>query len=324
MRKQSSIGDGNLIQVTAVPQEAVFDCVVMLPNNVQVPANDELPVEHCKPVKSNPILEKSTRRSMNAKKDEDEDESVLSEGTLFYCSKDPNCTMTFLRHHNMEKHALYGKCHIPKQLSSKQQIQRKFAKKFSVNPEEHVASGSRKVINLINLEAVEVPAILKVAEDDASDFVQGCALQSKRTNKRFSKALINYLNEVYLEGERTKRKATAAQVEKDLRRARDENGKLMFDVDEWLEEIQIKSYFSRLASKKTTKSLTLTNEELDEVLDDAKLQENINDQNAIMESLEEEEPKIDLTKHPMKVAKLYILAFNFWITIVQSILFHYR
>ena len=100
---------------------------------------------------------------------------------------------------------------------------------------------------------------------------------------------------------RTGRKATAVQVEKDIRRARDEHGKLLFDIEMWLEELQIKSYFSRLASKKTSKNVKLENHELDEVLDDAQVQEHVNDQKAIMDILEMEEPNMDLSKHPMKV-----------------------
>lgn len=298
------------MKVKPVKQEAVYECDIILPNNERIPANDDLLQEQCKPQRAHVVKEKKSARKSKANLDQAEEEeeeeegSVLSEGSLFYCTKDPNCTKTFLRHSNLENHILYGKCTFRMELSTKQQLRRNFAKKFSVNPENQVKSGSRAVINLVDLEEVEVPGILNVANLDPSDFKMGCALQAKRTNKRFSKELIKYLNDVFLEGERTKRKATAKQVEKDLRRARGEDGKLLFQCDEWLDELQIKSYFSRLASKKTSKTsktITVTNEDIDEILDNARVQEVVNAQVEIMDVLEEEEEKNDFSKHPLKV-----------------------
>ena len=320
VRKQSLIGNGHELNVKQVKQEAFYECEIVLQNKQTIPADENVPAELCKPRKHHALTEKKKKKQPTTQVEEGSDEELEDteeEGALFYCSKDENCTKTFIRYRHLQQHELFGKCHIPKDLSTIEGMSRSYLKKFSVNPDNFVHAGSKKVINMKDLELVEVPKEFNVAKNDPTMFTMGCALQTKRTNKRFSKKLINFLKEIFLKGERTGRKATPIQTEKDLRRARDENGKLMFECDEWLDELQIKSYFSRLASKKGSKilnmkDLTMTNEDIDEVLDNAEVQQVMNTQNAILETLNQEEVKVDLTKHPMKVSTYLVIVLQFY------------
>ena len=303
VRKQSQIGSGQEIKIKPVKQEAQYECEIVLLNKETIPADDNVLAEFCKPKKHHSLIEKKKQPKRQVAEESNNDEEEDDEGgALFYCSKDENCTKSFIRYRDLQNHELFGKCHIPKLLSTKEAMSRSFLKKYSVNPENYTHAGTKKVINMKDLEITEVPHALNVAKNDPSMFTMGCALQTKRTNKRFSKKLVNYLQEIFLKGERTGRKATAIQTEKDLRRARDDDGKLLFDCDEWLDELQIKSYFSRLASKKRSKKdLTMTAEDIDEVLNEAELEQVMNSQNAILETINEEDVKVDLSKHPMKV-----------------------
>ena len=45
----------------------------------------------------------------------------------------------------------------------------------------------------------------------------------------------------------------------------------------------------------------MTAEDIDEVLNEAELEQVMNSQNAILETMNEEDVKVDLSKHPMKV-----------------------
>ena len=75
----------------------------------------------------------------------------------------------------------------------------------------------------------------------------GTAIYQKGT--RFNAKQKGYLDEKFKIGEQSGHKADPAQVAKDMRHARQEDGNRRFTVDEFLTPQQIKSYFSRAAAK---------------------------------------------------------------------------
>jgi hypothetical protein len=75
----------------------------------------------------------------------------------------------------------------------------------------------------------------------------GWALKGDRKVVRFSVKLKNYLQEVFMAGERTGRRVNPCQVVKNMRVCRDEDGHKLFLPSEYLQQSQITSYFSRLA-----------------------------------------------------------------------------
>ena len=78
---------------------------------------------------------------------------------------------------------------------------------------------------------------------------QGWALRSTKKATRFNAKQKGYLDEKFRIGEQSGHKADPAQVAKDMRHARHEDGNRRFTVDEFLTPQQIKSYFSRAAAK---------------------------------------------------------------------------
>ena len=70
----------------------------------------------------------------------------------------------------------------------------------------------------------------------------------KTTIKREEK---NYLIELFLFGEKTGRKADASEVSKTMRKARNADGSLLFQSDEYLTSMQITSFFSPLTAEKS-------------------------------------------------------------------------
>ena len=68
---------------------------------------------------------------------------------------------------------------------------------------------------------------------------------------RFSKKVKEYLTGKFVIGERTGRKADPAQLEKDMRTARNPSkNERQYSCTEWLTKTQIQSFFSRLAASR--------------------------------------------------------------------------
>ena len=79
----------------------------------------------------------------------------------------------------------------------------------------------------------------------------GWALKSSPRKVRFTqeqkKLLHNYL---YSLGEQTGKKSSGEDVAIQMRRARGQDGKILFAVDDFLTAQKITSYFSRMAAKR--------------------------------------------------------------------------
>jgi hypothetical protein len=86
---------------------------------------------------------------------------------------------------------------------------------------------------------------------------QGWALRQTKKAARFNENQRSYLDEKFNIGVTSGIKADPAQVARDLRHARNDNGDQRFTIDEFLTPQQIKLYFSRKAAKnrKSTKEL---------------------------------------------------------------------
>ena len=76
----------------------------------------------------------------------------------------------------------------------------------------------------------------------------GWALSKPRSNVRFSEKLKEYLTARFSLGERSGRKADAAQVAVDMQNAKNESNERLFSRTEWMTKTQVQSFFSRLAA----------------------------------------------------------------------------
>ena len=74
--------------------------------------------------------------------------------------------------------------------------------------------------------------------DSVEELHEGDALKRKGRAKRVSKNVKKYLTEIVNESMKHRKKLRANVVMKNLRRATDENGELLFDVAEWPDEEQ--------------------------------------------------------------------------------------
>ena len=74
--------------------------------------------------------------------------------------------------------------------------------------------------------------------------------ESAKPRQLFNSKQKRYLEETFQHGETTRAKANPEDVSKELKCLRDENGKRIFTVEEFLYPQQICSFFSRMASKR--------------------------------------------------------------------------
>ena len=158
--------------------------------------------------------------------------SADNENGLFSCPVE-GCVSTFQRHCNLERHIHYGKC--------------KFVE------ERHSLIDRAKILYAEKLQegASAQPFIsgAVLSEQSVQVLPQGWALRSAKKAARFNAKQKAYLDERFKIGEKTGHKADSAQVAKDMRHAKHEDGSRRFKVDEFLTSQQIKSYFSRTAAK---------------------------------------------------------------------------
>ena len=76
------------------------------------------------------------------------------------------------------------------------------------------------------------------------------ALKHTSTSRRLNKKQNEYLIDIFLRDEQTGQKADPREVSQSMRKARNEDGFLLFLSEQYLTSQQITGFFSRTAAKK--------------------------------------------------------------------------
>ena len=164
--------------------------------------------------------------------DGSDDHASSTSSELFSCPYQ-GCALSFKRHSNLENHLAYGKCKLRKEkftLKNKAKLLyvQKLAEGTSLQPQLHSTSTDSR---------------------GTTSLCQGWALRQVKKSGRFNDNQRSYLDEKFLIGQTTGIKCDPSQVARDLRHARTDSGERRFTIEEFLTQQQIKSYFSRKASK---------------------------------------------------------------------------
>jgi len=88
-----------------------------------------------------------------------------------------------------------------------------------------------------------------VESTDGVCLPEGWALKTAKKSTRFNEAQKQYLEEKFNLGQETGHKQDPEKVSKDMRLAKKADGSRLFSSDEFLSAQQIRSFFSRMASK---------------------------------------------------------------------------
>ena len=158
-----------------------------------------------------------------------------TESLLFSCPED-GCTKSYMTHGRLEQHLMYGK----------QDFRR--VKSLSLLDRAKVSYAER-------LEAGGSHSEAKITDTEiycgSSCLPEGWAgRESSKPRLQFNSKQKRYLEENFQHGESTGVKANPDDVSKEMRCLRDEKGKRIFAVEEFLRPQQISSFFSRMACKR--------------------------------------------------------------------------
>lgn len=159
------------------------------------------------------------------------DEEILLE------CKEPCCSLSFTTLGELQDHMNFGQHNteiLKNQESLYDQLRRQWAFKFSTLSDKVEKKQAFNETPLSNGSSVEAA---------------GWALQKSRSRKKFSDNVKLYLTSKFDAGV-TGRKTDPAQVSKDMRKARNDDGSRKFSREEWLTKVQIKSFFSRLSASR--------------------------------------------------------------------------
>lgn len=169
--------------------------------------------------------------------DESDEESTTASSEDIFACPHGSCVKTYRRYSSLVKHLDYGK--------HKQALQFEtlydrailgYASRLELSQ-----SNMPQIRHDFNIETVSEPSL-----------PMGWALKSSTTtNKRFSDKQHRYLLAKFQIGEQTGRKCNPATVAVEMRRAKGEDGELLFDSNEYLTAKQISGVFSRLAAKRS-------------------------------------------------------------------------
>ena len=165
-----------------------------------------------------------------------EDEPPAGEATKvhFSCPED-GCTKTYQSYGNLQKHLDAGKHLVRLERESTYDT---IKKKWADTCADISGSYLRKETGPSSEVAVDHP-VCKIP--------QGWALKTSKRAIRFTEKVKTHLKRIFLEGEETGKKASAADVCSRIRNQRDGSGRKIFAKEEWLSADQIARYFSRLS-----------------------------------------------------------------------------
>ena len=158
-----------------------------------------------------------------------------TENLLLPCPED-GCTKSYMTHGCLEQHLMYGKPEFRRveSLSLLDRAKASYAERLE-------AGGSHSEVKITDTEIYCGSPCLP----------EGWAgRESSKPRRRFNSTQKRYLEGKFQHGESTGVKANPDDVSKEMRCLRDEKGKRIFNVEEFLRPQQISSFFSRMACKR--------------------------------------------------------------------------
>ena len=146
------------------------------------------------------------------------------------------CIPTYQKHHNLERHLLFGKRKL-------------VSEKYTTLDTARLAYAERVQEGFTTQPTLAAPTTTEVSSE--SPLVQGWALKGTRKATSFNEDQLQYLYNKFQIGQESGHKADPEleKMSRDMRYARRDNSERHFYVEEFLTAQQIQSYVSRSATK---------------------------------------------------------------------------
>lgn len=227
--------------------------------------------------------------SRSVKKKATKDSPNIPKEYLFEC-KEPGCNFVFESLEQVELHMEVGEhSRFVNKESVYDTLRREWAAKFTTINEDSITG------------EISRQSTATISTPKSANLSMGWALAKPRTGwVRFSPKVKEYLVIKFDCGERTGTKANPEKVALDMRQANDKDGKRLFTREEWLNNSQIKGFFSRLAKLRRKAGVTSSSDLYENMTDDSDHEESCDE--------EEEEDRAELVnrivstitvKHPI-------------------------
>ena len=160
-------------------------------------------------------------------------EATATDESLFSCPND-GCVKTYQRYSALEKHLSFGKCEL-------------------VLERESLLDKAKRLYRSKLLEGASAQATIEAdpvnVQDSTYSLSEGWALKLPKKSTRFNDTQKRYLEDKFVLGQETGHKLDPASVARDMRFAKDKEGRRQFTVREFLTAQQVQSFFSRRASR---------------------------------------------------------------------------
>ena len=242
------LGKGRDIRLTSIEETPWFDC--------EIKNEHQLHKDTLKPKKMSTLPYVNNREEPIIKDDDQDNENnsvdhaekrlmknVSEDRKAHIPCDNPLCVLTFKTIRGHENHSLANsKCKTVKRSETIEEwFQNKWISKFGV-PSGRVSSYRQSRALVTHMESLKSP---KPMNSKTENVCEGCAKRPvKKPPKRLNEKQKKYLQDLFLDGIKQKRKARAFDVEKNMRRYKMDN-QYVFSSAEWLTEQNIKNYFSR-------------------------------------------------------------------------------
>ena len=161
--------------------------------------------------------------------DEESTETTIEDQSLFSCPNE-GCVKVYQRYSALEKHLSFGKCKL---LPERESLLDKAKRSYVVEGASDQATVEGDVTDRC----------------EAAILSEGWAFISSKMSTRFNEAQKRTLESKFILGRETGHKLDPATVARDMRYARNDEGKRQFTVKEFLTPQQVQSFFSRRAAR---------------------------------------------------------------------------
>ena len=210
----------------------------------------------------------------------------------FSCPND-HCNETFGSYKELQEHCISDVCSRKRKKNDEtvcEYVTRKYATMFTAEQSDEPYTKKQRRSMMTNFESLRVPTpkeTIPRCDDDIFDcsekFPLGFALKKRKPQTKYSKNQLEYLREIFLSGETGGRAYQPLEVVEMMKRAT-KDGKLRFEVKEWLDANQIHYHFNKM----NVQLRENTRVDLDKKVERAKLHEEMNLDNARRERREAE------------------------------------
>lgn len=177
---------------------------------------------------------------------------LTSYSTIYEC---PKCSARYLRRKNFIDH-MNSDVHM--QFQERETLSDFAIKTYANAVNEVCPSAENELFSGYRNQLIEEGI------SEANLLHEGWALKQRKTSARFSQKQKDFLIKLFEEGQKTKIKYDGRKAKKRMEDEIRDDGLPLFDVDEYLEECQINSFFSRYASSNRKNSDMLQSVESEE------------------------------------------------------------